>query len=65
MKHHNAFTAYNVHALLILADRFDCPLLRNRCETHLMNCIEIPLVERINYADSFDLKDLKVSFFLN
>jgi hypothetical protein len=47
-----------------LADRFQCQLLRNRCEAHLMNCIEIPLVERINIADFYGLKDLKVSFYI-
>jgi hypothetical protein len=58
------FAASNVRSLLKLADRYDCQLLRDRCEAHLINCIEIPLVERINFAASYVLKDLEVSFGL-
>jgi hypothetical protein len=57
------FAASNVRALLKLADRYECQLLIDRCEAHLMNCIEIPLVERINCANLYRLNGLKVSFF--
>jgi hypothetical protein len=51
-----------VRALLKLADRYQCQLLLDRCEAHLMNSIEIPLVERIKLANLYELKELKVFF---
>jgi hypothetical protein len=47
-------------ALLKLADRFDCQSLRDRCEAHLVNCVEIPLVDRLNSVKMYGLNDLKV-----
>jgi hypothetical protein len=54
------FSASNVIYLLELADRFDCQSLRDRCEAHLMNCVEIPLVHLLNCANFYRLKKLKV-----
>jgi hypothetical protein len=58
------FAASNVLALLKLADRYECQSLIDRCEAHLINCVEIPVAERINIADSYGLKDLKVFIYL-
>jgi hypothetical protein len=56
---HN-FSASNVFALLKLADRYDCQSLRDRCELHLMNCIEIPLINRLTSTNFYRLNKLKV-----
>jgi hypothetical protein len=56
------FSASNVFALLILADRYDCKLLRGLCEKHLMNCVEIPFIHRLKCANSYELNKLKVIF---
>jgi hypothetical protein len=56
---HN-FTASNVIDLLKLADRYEVNTLRDRCETHLMNCIDIPLAHLLNCANFYRLKKLKV-----
>jgi hypothetical protein len=53
-----------VRALLKLAVRYECQSLTDRCEVHLINCIEIPVAERLNIADSYGLKDLKVFIYL-
>ncbi|KAL3113859.1 hypothetical protein niasHT_017455 [Heterodera trifolii] len=36
----------NVLMLLKLADFFQVSALKSRCETHLINCVEIPLIDR-------------------
>ena len=57
------FPASNVMALTELADRFQVPSLLKICELHLMNCVEIPLDDRLIVAERHDgLKELKVKF---
>ena len=46
-----------------LADRFQVPSLLKICEEHLVNCVEIPIVDRLIVAYQHDgLKELKVKF---
>jgi hypothetical protein len=54
------FSASNVLALLKLADRYQCQLLRDRCEAHLVNCIEIPLEDLLTTVELYGLKNLMV-----
>ncbi|KAL3090605.1 hypothetical protein niasHS_004706 [Heterodera schachtii] len=54
----------NVLMLLKLADFFQIDWLKSRCEEHLFNCVEIPLIDRVNLIDKYQLKHLK-NFFLN
>ena len=56
------FPASNVMALTELADRFQVPSLLKICELHLMNCVEIPLVDRLILANQHERKELKVKF---
>ncbi|KAF7632153.1 hypothetical protein Mgra_00008466 [Meloidogyne graminicola] len=49
----------NVHQLLKLANRFQVDFLRKKCEVHLIHCIEMPLMERLIYADAYHLDKLK------
>jgi hypothetical protein len=56
------FAAYNVRALLRLADRYDVQSLRDRCELHLINCVEIPLIERLLCLQQCQMAKLKVNF---
>ena len=56
----HSITAYNVHELLKLADRFQCDLLKDRCEEHLVNGVEFPLIERLLCAEIYRLEKLKV-----
>ncbi|KAI3414296.1 hypothetical protein GPALN_011753 [Globodera pallida] len=57
----------NVLALLKLADHFQMDWLKERCEAHLINCVEIPLIERFLLIDRYRLNTLKKFFlrFLN
>jgi hypothetical protein len=50
-----------VFALLKLADRYNVQSLRDRCEGHLVNCIEIPLVDLLNSVKLYGLHNLKVN----
>ncbi|KAI3416399.1 hypothetical protein GPALN_005931 [Globodera pallida] len=54
----------NVLALLKLADHFQIDWLKDRCEAHLINCVEIPLIERFLLIEPYGLKKLK-DFFLS
>ncbi|KAL3122674.1 hypothetical protein niasHT_009571 [Heterodera trifolii] len=49
----------NVLMLLRLADFFQIDWLKSRCEAHLFNCVEIPLVERVNLIEKYQLTNLK------
>uniref|UniRef100_A0A183BYS3 BTB domain-containing protein n=1 Tax=Globodera pallida TaxID=36090 RepID=A0A183BYS3_GLOPA len=48
--------------LLVLADQYQIEWLKNRCDEHLVNCVEMPLVERLFLVESFDLNKLKEYF---
>ncbi|KAL3113860.1 hypothetical protein niasHT_017456 [Heterodera trifolii] len=49
----------NVLMLLKLADYFQVTALKSRCETHLINCVEIPLIDRFLLIDRYGLDNLK------
>ncbi|KAI3418348.1 Ran-binding protein 9 [Globodera pallida] len=49
----------NVLYLLELADYFQIDWLKTRCETHLINCVEIPLIERFLLIEPYRLSNLK------
>uniref|UniRef100_A0A914GTC5 BTB domain-containing protein n=1 Tax=Globodera rostochiensis TaxID=31243 RepID=A0A914GTC5_GLORO len=53
----------NVLVLLKLADYFQIDWLKERCEAHLINCVEIPLIERFLLIERYRLNILK-NFFL-
>uniref|UniRef100_A0A183BYS4 BTB domain-containing protein n=1 Tax=Globodera pallida TaxID=36090 RepID=A0A183BYS4_GLOPA len=53
----------NVLVLLKLADHFQIDWLKDRCDAHLVNCAEIPLVERFLLIERYRLNKLK-NFFL-
>uniref|UniRef100_A0A183BIQ3 BTB domain-containing protein n=1 Tax=Globodera pallida TaxID=36090 RepID=A0A183BIQ3_GLOPA len=53
----------NVLVLLKLADYFQIDWLKDRCEAHLINCVEIPLIERFLLIERYRLNILK-NFFL-
>ncbi|KAL3104479.1 hypothetical protein niasHT_027189 [Heterodera trifolii] len=53
----------NVLMLLKLADFFQVDWLKKRCETHLINCVEIPLIDRFLLIEQFGLSHLKVNYF--
>uniref|UniRef100_A0A914I2U8 BTB domain-containing protein n=1 Tax=Globodera rostochiensis TaxID=31243 RepID=A0A914I2U8_GLORO len=53
----------NVLDLLALADYFQIDWLKERCEAHLINCVEIPLIERFLLIERYRLNNLK-NFFL-
>jgi hypothetical protein len=61
---HHQFEASNVIGLLKLADRYQCQLLRDRCERHLVNCVELRLLELLHCADLYGLNKFKVVFQL-
>jgi hypothetical protein len=46
--------------LLKLADRYQIQSLRDRCEAHLVNCVELPLLELLTCANLYGLEKLKV-----
>uniref|UniRef100_A0A914HUC8 cytidine deaminase n=1 Tax=Globodera rostochiensis TaxID=31243 RepID=A0A914HUC8_GLORO len=48
-----------VMGLLKLADRFQVDSLRNRCEVHLINCVEMSLIERLLCSEVYRLEKLK------
>ncbi|KAL3082213.1 hypothetical protein niasHT_037851 [Heterodera trifolii] len=54
----------NVLTLLSLANYFQIDWLKSRCEAHLFNCVEIPLIERVNLIEKYELTNLK-NFILN
>ncbi|KAL3119735.1 hypothetical protein niasHT_005993 [Heterodera trifolii] len=54
----------NVMMLLKLADYFQVTALKSRCETHLINCVEIPLIDRFLLIDRYGLDNLK-NYFLH
>uniref|UniRef100_A0A914GZJ7 BTB domain-containing protein n=1 Tax=Globodera rostochiensis TaxID=31243 RepID=A0A914GZJ7_GLORO len=54
----------NVLYLLKLADYFQIDWLKERCEAHLINCVEIPLIERFHLIERYRLNNLK-HFFLH
>ncbi|KAL3095206.1 hypothetical protein niasHT_020357 [Heterodera trifolii] len=49
----------NVLLLLQLADFFQVDSLKSRCESHLINCVEIPLIDRFLLIDQYQLDHLK------
>ncbi|KAI3414288.1 hypothetical protein GPALN_011745 [Globodera pallida] len=53
----------NVLDLLKLADYFQIDWLKKRCDVHLINCVEIPLIERFLLIERYRLNNLK-NFFL-
>uniref|UniRef100_A0A183C0C7 BTB domain-containing protein n=1 Tax=Globodera pallida TaxID=36090 RepID=A0A183C0C7_GLOPA len=53
----------NVLYLLKLADYFQMDWLKERCEAHLINCVEIPLIERFLLIQPYRLNNLK-NFFM-
>ncbi|KAI3416405.1 hypothetical protein GPALN_005937 [Globodera pallida] len=54
----------NVLDLLALADYFQIDWLKERCDVHLINCVEIPLIERFLLIERYCLNNLK-NFFLH
>ncbi|KAL3094967.1 hypothetical protein niasHS_006318 [Heterodera schachtii] len=54
----------NVLMLLKLADYFQVAALKSCCETHLINCVEIPLIDRFLLIERFGLDNLK-NYFLH
>ncbi|KAL3076536.1 hypothetical protein niasHT_035575 [Heterodera trifolii] len=54
----------NVLVLLKLADYFQVDWLKSRCEAHLINCPEIPLMDRFLLIDHYRLGNFK-NYFLN
>ncbi|KAL3070148.1 hypothetical protein niasHS_016857 [Heterodera schachtii] len=52
----------NVLMLLKLADYFQVTALKSRCETHLINCVEIPLIDRFLLIERFGLDNFKYYF---
>ncbi|KAL3094963.1 hypothetical protein niasHS_006314 [Heterodera schachtii] len=54
----------NVLMLLNLADYLQVVALKSRCETHLINCVEIPLIDRFLLIEHFELDNLK-NYFLH
>jgi hypothetical protein len=54
------FSALNVLDLLKLADRYEVKTLLDRCEAHLMNCVEFRLIDMLTCADFYGLNKLKV-----
>ena len=58
------FLANNVYQLLKLANRFQVDFLRKRCEAHIIHCVDMPLMERLIYADAYHLDKLKVNIFI-
>jgi hypothetical protein len=53
-------SATNVFALIKLAHLYQFQSLLDRCELHLMNCVEIPLIHLFTCANFYGLKKLKV-----
>uniref|UniRef100_A0A183CI74 BTB domain-containing protein n=1 Tax=Globodera pallida TaxID=36090 RepID=A0A183CI74_GLOPA len=53
----------NVLYLVKLADYFQIDWLKDRCETHLINCVEIPLTERFLLIERYRLNILKGCIF--
>uniref|UniRef100_A0A183C5J5 BTB domain-containing protein n=1 Tax=Globodera pallida TaxID=36090 RepID=A0A183C5J5_GLOPA len=53
----------NVLVLLKLADYFQMDWLKERCDAHLVNCVEIPLIERFLLIEPYRLSNLK-NFFM-
>ncbi|KAL3088467.1 hypothetical protein niasHS_009918 [Heterodera schachtii] len=54
----------NVLLLLKLADYFQVDWLKSRCEKHLINCVEIPLIDRFLLTKQYRLTILK-NYFLH
>ncbi|KAL3094966.1 hypothetical protein niasHS_006317 [Heterodera schachtii] len=54
----------NVVMLLKLADYFQVTALKSCCEKHLINCVEIPLIDRFLLIDRYGLDNLK-NYFLH
>jgi hypothetical protein len=52
-----------VLALVKLAHIYECQTLLDRCEKHLMNCVEIPMMELLYWADLYGLNKLQVNLF--
>ncbi|KAL3094965.1 hypothetical protein niasHS_006316 [Heterodera schachtii] len=52
----------NVLMLLKLADYFQVSMLKSRCELHLINCVEIPLIDRFLLIDRYGLNNFKYYF---
>ncbi|KAL3089091.1 hypothetical protein niasHT_023555 [Heterodera trifolii] len=52
----------NVLVLLKLADFFQVNALKSCCEKHLINCVEIPLIDRFLLIERFGLNNLKYYF---
>ncbi|KAI3414010.1 hypothetical protein GPALN_011476 [Globodera pallida] len=50
----------NVLYLLKLADYFQMDWLKERCEAHLINCVEIPLIDRFHLIERYRLNNLKL-----
>ncbi|KAL3084246.1 hypothetical protein niasHS_009734 [Heterodera schachtii] len=53
----------NVLPLLILADYFQVEWVKTRCANHLINCVEIPLIDRFLLAIRYHLDSFKDFFF--
>ncbi|KAL3094962.1 hypothetical protein niasHS_006313 [Heterodera schachtii] len=54
----------NVLMLLKLADYFQVTALKSCCEKHLINCLEIPLIDRFLLIERFGLDNLE-NYFLH
>ena len=55
--------ASNVLAFAELSDRFQVDFAAKLCEQHLLNCLELPLLDRFCECRSFHLNNIKVRFF--
>ncbi|KAL3109472.1 hypothetical protein niasHT_012367 [Heterodera trifolii] len=53
----------NVLPLIILADYFQVDWVKTRCANHLINCVEIPLIDRFLLAIRYQLDYFKDFFF--
>uniref|UniRef100_A0A914HLD8 BTB domain-containing protein n=1 Tax=Globodera rostochiensis TaxID=31243 RepID=A0A914HLD8_GLORO len=52
----------NVLDMLKLADYFQVDWLKERCGVHLMNCVEIPFIDRFLLVERYRLDNLKQCF---
>ena len=59
-KHFAYFIAQNVMGIGKLALRFNIRWLLDQCERSVINKVDIPLIQRLLFADRFGLKALKV-----
>ena len=52
-------------AVAELADRFQVSWLVSICEREMVKWVEIPLIDRLLFADLHGLKELKVVYYIS